>query len=434
MDILNTTSVNEGSSYEPSTVVTHDSFTVGVVSDNGSHLNGHGIRDTSSTTQDLINYYNDLKTYIYTFVPPVFITVGVLSNLLSLVVWVRGLLKKRGSSSSYFFACLAIADVIALLSISLLDHVANAYYTYKQDHSIYVNLRDYSIFLCKLYSFMFPFSISLTSYILASLALFRMIGIIYPHCYKEICSNRIAKIVILCIIVSTVLIHLQLLFQVKLVNFPGLERPVCTIPPNKGFISLFLAVLTAILDYFLPISIIVPCNIGIIWKLAKRKAQSDSKKQIKKGDHAFSRTVIFLVAVSFVYICTMSPMCVGIVLYAYINWRATTAVQLAWYKLFYAVALNLCNLNSSTNFFTYCLTHPQFVQEVKLCFAALTAKIESIFQKCKNINIVEITHARQVMVGTLGTSGPSPKIAIASTSGIKPNYCAPNKIESMQGM
>ena len=104
--MLKTSSVTGNNSYEH---ITYNSFTARIDSGSVSQLDNHELTDTSSKTQDLTNYYNDIKTYIYTFVPPVLITVSVFCNLLSLVVWVRGLLKKRGSSSSYFFICLAVA-------------------------------------------------------------------------------------------------------------------------------------------------------------------------------------------------------------------------------------------------------------------------------------------------------------------------------------
>ncbi len=445
MKMSNTTSQTGSNTYELSTNGTHCSFTAGIVSNTENQLDRHDSAESSSS-QDLINYYNDIKTYIYTFVPPVFVAIGVFCNLLSLIVWVRGLLKKQGSSSSYFFACLAVADILALVSTSLYDHVANAYFIFQQDHSIYVDLRNYSNFLCKLYCFMFPFSLSLTSYILASLALFRMIGVIYPHRYKQTCCARNARKIILCIIASTLLLHFHIIFRAKLVNFPGVARPVCSssVPTNKGFIRQFMILLMTILDFLVPMLIIVVCNIGIIWKLVKRKAQLDHTRQIIKGDHAFSRTVVVLVAVSLVYIITMSPMVVGIIFNSYINWRATSGLQLAGNKLFYALVFNICLLNSSTNFFTYCLAHPQFIPEVKLCFAVLAAKISSIFQKCRKRNTVGIIHIREVKVetanssgimnmretvctsgktttyGTASTSGLFPMVAIASTSGINP--------------
>ncbi len=446
MKMMDTTSPTGTNTYELSTVVTHDSFTAGIFSNTENQLDRHNSTGTSSSTQDLINYYNDIKTYIYTFVPPVLVTVGVFCNLLSLVVWVRGLLKQQGSSSSYFFACLAVADILALVSTSLYDHIANAYFIFQQDHSIYVDLRNYSNFMCKLYCFMFPFSLSLTSYILASLALFRMIGIIYPHRYKQICSARNARKILLCIIASTILLHFHIIFRAKLVNFPGVAKPVCSssVPTNKGFFRQFMILFMTILDFLVPMLIILVCNIGIIWKLVKRKARLDHTRQIIKGDHAFSRTVIVLVAVSLVYIITMSPMVVGIIFNSYINWRATMGLQLAGNKLFYALVFNICLLNSSTNFFTYCLAHPQFITEVKLCFAALAAKINSIFQKCRKRNTVGIIHVREVKVetanspgimnmletlctssittvyGTGGISSVLPTVATASTSGIKP--------------
>ena len=135
-------------------------------------------------------------------------------------------------------------------------------------------------------------------------------------------------------------------------------------------------------------------------------------------------TVIVLVAVSLVYIVTMSPLFVGIALDFIIDWRTAPGIELAKYKLFYALAFNICLLNSSTNFFTYCLGHPQFLPEVKLCFAALVAKIGSMFQKYKNRNTVGTIHVRGVQVATASISGIMPMVGTASTYGITPKLGA----------
>ncbi len=424
--MLNTTFVTQNITNEQSTVVIYDSFTVTNVSNNESQFDSHNFMDTRSTVKDRINYYNDIKTYIHTFVPPVLITIGVICNLLSFVVWVRGLLNKRGSSSSYFFACLAIADVITLFSVSLYDHIENAYFIFQQSHSVYVDIKSYSTLLCKLYSFMFPFSLSLTSYILAFLALFRMIGVIYPLRYKQICSAKNAKIIILCIIAATVLLHFGVIFRAKLVNSTGDTRPVCSVPNNKGFIQLLVRIMVVMLDFCVPMLIIVLCNIGIISKLVKRRAPSYKTRAMSKGDHAFSRNIIVLVAVSLVYIVTMSPMCVGILVEFYTDWRTAPGIELAKYKLGWAIVFNICLLNSSTNFFTYCLAHPQFVPEVKLFFASLAAKIGSILSKCKKRNAVGIIHVQEVKAGTACTSGITTLYGTASTSGILPMDAIPS--------
>ena len=168
-----------------STIAMDEPFTQGIISHdivnmhNTSQMQGGNFMFTRSRsrTQELVLYYNNIRTYIWTYIPPVILTIGVFCNFLSLLVWIRSLLKKRGSSSSYFFACLSIGDILALLFLPMYDHIGKAYYNG-------VNLRNHSDFTCKFYMFMFAFSLSFPSYILAfpyHFSVCRLLSLCYPR-------------------------------------------------------------------------------------------------------------------------------------------------------------------------------------------------------------------------------------------------------------
>ena len=125
---------------------------------NSSLVDSTNFSKTTPDDEDLIIYYNNMRTFIWTYVPPIIMTVGVISNILSLIVWVRSLAKKWGSSSSYFFACLSVADIIVLLFVPMYSHIGHVYYEG-------ITPRRFSNFACKFYFFMMGFSLSFTSYI-----------------------------------------------------------------------------------------------------------------------------------------------------------------------------------------------------------------------------------------------------------------------------
>ena len=279
----------------------HITISEGIPLSNDSQSDGKDFLNTRSDDNKLIFFYQNTRKRIWTYVPPIIITVGVMCNLLSLIVWVRSIVKKRGSSSSYFFACLSVADGNVLLFVPMNFHIGHAY----------VNsmvLRDYSNFMCKMFSFMYPFSLSFTSYMLASLALFRMVGALYPHRYKQICSERNAKRVIVGIIIFTILVHFPAILGFELNNLDG-NGPVCFYKTNWNFrIRVLLQSSAMLVTYYFPMLIVVLANVGIIWKLAKKRTHSIGTTRRSPGDHAFSRTVTVLITISLVYVITMCPM------------------------------------------------------------------------------------------------------------------------------
>ncbi len=349
--------------------------------------------NTSSDNDKLILYYNNIRMNIWTFVPPMIITLGILCNFLSFTVWVRSLVKKRGSSSSYFFACLSVADIFVLIFVPLFNHVGIAY---NDD----IHLKNYSNFTCKFHYYMVGFSLTFTSYVLASLAVFRMVGALFPHRYKHICNARRAKIILACIIAFSLLARIPTLFTFKLTNIDG-KQQICRRTGNLKTIRLFIFFWGIIVTYFVPMFLIVFGNVGIIWKLARKRANSIWIANKNTEDHAFSRTVRVLIAISLVYLLTMWPMSVYLILRGARVWPETPAINLARYRLGFTIVSNVSLLNSMLNFPVYCLTHPHFITEVKDCFRACSGCFSSTFL-CKKRNTVGVAHGE---VGTAGSSG-----------------------------
>ncbi len=392
-------SFTSSSNYEVSTTAIDALFNATITRGDGSQSERRNVMPISPGEKDLILYYSKIRTYIWTYVPPFIITVGLLCNLLSLVVWIQSLVKKRGSSSSYFFACLAIGDAIALLFLPMYDHIGKAYYDG-------IDLRNYSNFTCKFYKFMFPFSQSFSSYILASLAMFRMIGAIYPHKYKQICSPRNAKIIIGIIIAFTSLAHIQTIFRSKIDISQYGGVPTCLAPTRQKAVRLFWTLWMGIITYFIPMLIIVLSNICIIWKLVKKRMRSIRTTRLNQGDHAFARNLTVLIGISLVYFLTMFPMWVYVVLGVVMNHLCRSSrVEYLRYAMGWAIVSNICLVNFSANFFIYCLTHPQFVTEVKLCFGAFTAWCRSCLPMCKKPNVVGVIQVEEYELGTAGPSG-----------------------------
>ncbi len=273
------------------------------------------------------------------------------------------------------------------------------------------------VFACKGFYFMYGFSLTLTSYVLASLALFRMAGVFYPHKYKQICSDRNAKIIILSIIAFSFVGHLYVIFLFELSKTGGIGYTCRFIEIPWKFIRVGLSLWSTIVTYFVPMLIIVFANASVIWKLWKKRSNSIGMTRVNRGDHAFSHAVTVLVAISLMYLVTMSPMWVFVILKGTRVWPNVPGVDLALYRLGWTVANCFSILNSTLNFGLYCLTHPQFLNEMKLCFRDFALWFRSRCPKCKKANAVGVNVIHVKGEFELCVAGPSGLQARLETAG-----------------
>ncbi len=290
------------------------------------------------------------------------------------------------------------------------SHIGHVYYEG-------ISPRRFSEFACKFYFFMMGFSLSFTSYILASLSLFRLVGILYPHRYREICDAKNAKRIILFILAFSILAHAHSLIGFKLINLEK-QLPDCDYDPRWNLLRLFFTFWSMVVTYFLPMLIIVLANVAIICKLFRKRMLSIGTTKTSRGDHAFSRTVTVLIVISMVYFFTMSPLSVYIILLGVKAFETASRVNLVRYWLGWTIVSNISLLNSTLNFWTYCLTHPQFVTELKDCFRVFKRWLSSTFPMCLKRNAVGDINRGQV---ELGSAGPS---------GLQASYPASNKTAS----
>ncbi len=157
--------------------------------------------------------------------------------------------------------------------------------------------------------------------------------------------------------------------------------------------------------YVVPMFTIVVSNACIVWKLIRKRMQPIGNPTASQGDHAFSPTITVLIMVSLVYVITMSPMWVYVILRIGMHSRTVGRLELARSQLGWAIVANVCLLNNAGNFFAYCVTHPFFFSEVKDCFQVFATQVSRAFPMCKKANTVGIINVEEAIPETACTSG-----------------------------
>ena len=134
-----------------------------------------------------------------------------------------------------------------------------------------------------------------------------------------------------------------------------------------------------LLFVFGPFSIILLCNLIIIGKLIKMQKsrgnlgvsqeQTNTRKQLKK-------TAPLLISLSFVFLITQAPYQIQLTPPFYIEIWSEDPTEQQYHSLWFNIIYTFANLNYSTNFFLYVLTHK-----------GMRENIEFKLYKCRQILI-----------------------------------------------
>ncbi len=217
----------------------------------------------------------------------------------------------RGSSTSFLLATLSVIDSCVLL-LPLYDWL---------DYGpIKFNLRTYHNASCKIFSYLYTVLPTISSYNLVILSIFRAIGIYIPHKYKSICTKKRAVILIIFVVVLASLSFVYLLFFQNLTKSQFAVKTQCLKDHryDSHFVTHILPNLKNTFSTFIPIGLIFLVNISIISKLACRKMSSQSSG---------SKITITLIAVSFLYLITQTPLAVYISIRRKQDWTKASRLE-----------------------------------------------------------------------------------------------------------
>ena len=179
----------------------------------------------------------------------------------------------------------------------------------------------------------------------------RFIGIYFPFKARELSSLKITRRVIIGLVVVFLLFESQLLFIVDGVKGED-NSTVVDCGPATNYKSSFEIYkhMDSLLYSYLPITVMIVCNIGIITKLVLAKTGKKTEgNALSKGA---KRITVMLIGVSILFVVCTLPYAV---LYQ-------VHLDISTYS--YAIIISLMYTNHSTNIIVYTVTNIQFRREL----------------------------------------------------------------------
>ncbi|KAK3099234.1 hypothetical protein FSP39_001315 [Pinctada imbricata] len=303
---------------------------------------------------------------IWKVVPPIFIILGTLGNILSIVVLNRKNLRR--TTTSFYLTVLAISDIMILYSGLLRQWILAMYQ---------IDIRHSNPFMCKVNFFSVYFFADLTGWILVAVTLERVFLVWHPHSGKRYCSRASAAVVCTIIVVSLVAFNGHILYGMgeKTVtenNDTVIKRCTRRDSQYEQFFFRTWPWIDMTKYCIAPFLLLLIGNSLIIAKILynRRKLRmrigtetGPSKATQKKT----SSMTALLFTLNAVYLTTSTP--ISVYLLKFDGWADpgdTHGMALA--SLLWALSNILMYANNTFNFVLYCLSGQNFRNEVKTLF------------------------------------------------------------------
>ena len=373
-------------------------------------------------------YGNEIaENYLWPILPNIFLVVGTIANILSIIVFTRKEMRKF--SSFCYFAMLNIVN-LAFLYVTFLRSI--------MQYNFEIDIRTSSVFLCKTHVFFTYFLSHLSSLLLCTISIDRVISVMFIRRAKDLCTPRVAFMVTLFLIIFNFFLSshflvlessyvslknksmssdsfysdYQNLNDSNLTTRVHVEKEVlCDAKPETNYYK-FLNKTWKIIDMslyaFIPFVLMLICSVIIILRVAQQsnkfnKSSSSSNRAKKldrsKTDELNSNTknsqaknvsnntnenkfnsktrnlAMMLIPVNVLFIIFIAPVVIAIYVYA----------DLGEDKLTLAIVEFLSYFNFSLNFFIYFLTSSKFREEFFKFFEENFGRFKSI-KKSEGLN------------------------------------------------
>lgn len=294
---------------------------------------------------------------------PILIVFGTLGNILSILVLSKARFNKW--SSTVYLLGLAVADICMLYVGLLRQWVRYAFDT---------DVRHTSALMCKVHWWLMYVTADCAVWILTTITIERLVSTLYPYRSKVLCTKNVAKVVLVLVVVSALVINSHLLYGFgRLEIKDGNSTMVIPCAPLTDEYDRFFGKIWTWIDLckfsLIPFAILSSGNVCIIYRLIKsgQKVKSDVVA-VSQGKKKTSNMSVLLVSLNCMFIVCTLPVCIYFIGEPY--WIPTDIprkVQLE--DPWWAVVNLLMYLNNSVNFILYCVSGSRFRQSVKELFS-----------------------------------------------------------------
>ena len=295
---------------------------------------------------------------------PIVMTLGTIGNTLAIVVLSKK--KMRRMPSSLFLFVLAVSDLL-MLYIGLLRRCIKVYND--------IDIRDFTLTGCKVHIFLVYFIKHFSAWLLVAVALERFISVWFPFRAKTICTHRNAALGVCAIAVALVGIHLHFFWTqgeriVHIANSNRTRRYACNQREKfDDFLNQIWSGLEASIFTYIPFTIMLLCNILIIFRLARARLQRRRLGATSHGSHDSIRMTTMtgmLLSATFTFLILNTP--VSLYLSGQSTFWKEERRRNHNFEIFWVITQQLMYLNNAINFFLYFISSPRFRQELKKLF------------------------------------------------------------------
>ena len=360
--------------------------------------NSYLIINSSGRVQEF-EYTNRIAIHVWTTIPIVFLVLGTISNLFSIMVFMRRDMRKY--SAFVYFGVLNIVN-LALIYVTFMRVIME--FNFKKD------LRVINMFFCKIHVFLTYFLGHLSSLLICTISIDRVISVVFIQKARLLCTPKIAWIVTACLAMLNFCISGHFLFlKSGYIEVSNSTNKVNCEPPEDTAYFLFISNAWKIIDMsifaIVPFIIMSVCSVIIIIRVAEQskrvkthksreasallnKSENAARKQSEevmkkpvvrqktqsKAENKFSsRTrnlALMLIPVNVLFLIFLAPVVMTMYFYPSLDRD----------KLTLAIVELLATCNYTFNFIIYFLTSSKFREE----FFKSINELISIFFKNSN--------------------------------------------------
>ena len=312
----------------------------------------HGLTFTTDpTTESVEETQTDIASYVLTYGRPLIWVLGTIGNSLSLAVFCRP--KMRSSLTGFLFLWLAVFDLIVVQ-----DHFQSILIHADID---VMSLHDWT---CRSLIWFMTSAKFAAVWMLVGVGLERLIGVMWPHRAKYMCTLRRGKYYLLCVVLLSSLANVPyLLATIKFGYFEqslGKDVYWCIVDESHVLAQYMLVGkpwMELAVYSILPWVGLFVINIVIIIKLVlhgiKIQRMQEGESSTSGSNSKIQSMTVMLVTVSIAFLILTAPLCLSNILQMWSFWK---------------IGFFLQGLNHSINFILYCMTGNKFRQELKNLF------------------------------------------------------------------
>lgn len=329
-----------------------------------------GVKGAVSLSDSRALFLSQTRSLMINIVSPIELILGTFGNVMVIVIFRR---MKDQSSMSIYFTALAISDTVFL-------YFGLGFFLWcrHQFNFVFSHIND---FTCKLNVFLNYACSATSSWFLVAMTTQRAASVIWPHRVNILCTRK-TSIVTVCVIVGVVcLLYSHILYGFYVDRSIYYSRDCLMIEKYLFFFRKYWAFADMAIVSFGPFAILLFANVVLLWKVvasvksARHTLAAGQAGQVRDREKKTSSMTVTLITLSVAFFVLTAPVRIFLLTYAFfLSFRNMADVE---YLNLISEALNLVFvLNSSINFYLYCLSGQRFRTEFLSLFSCISGRRE----------------------------------------------------------